>query len=105
MKIELTELQRILSRSETINETLNTELTNINDTLQDICTNVSSSELTAANQNLTNAINDISETVKANLPKVIEFLNAQINSYQTTNENIKQSLDSLISEVDSSLGQ
>lgn len=105
MKIELTELQRILSRSETINETLNTELTNINDTLQDICANVSSSELTAANQNLTNAINDISETVKANLPKVIEFLNAQINSYQTTNENIKQSLDSLISEVDSSLGQ
>ncbi len=100
MKIELAEMKRILTRSQDINETLNSELTDMAKTLEEICANVNSSELTASNQRLTNSIVDISNTVKTNLPRIIEFLNTQISSYETTNANTKSQIDSLISAVD-----
>ena len=58
IQIELTQLQRLTSRSEQIASTLNTELTTISSTLEDICSNVQSSELTSANQNLKQAVNN-----------------------------------------------
>lgn len=105
MKINLAELQRIIVRSQQINDSLNNELGYMSKILDDICNNVNSSELTASNHNLTSAINDISTKVKTNLPRVIEFLNSQVQSYETTNTNTKQQIDSLISAVDSALGQ
>lgn len=105
MKIQLAELQRIISRSQSINDTLSTELNNMKSKLEEICNNVQSSELTASNQNLTNAIVDISARVQNNLPRVIDFLNSQVQSYQATNESTKEQIDSLISAVDSTLGQ
>lgn len=105
MKIQLAELQRIISRSQNINDNLNSELNNMKNKLEEICNNVNSSELTASNHNLTNAIVDISSRVQNNLPRVIEFLNSQVTSYEATNTNTKQQIDSLISAVDSALGQ
>lgn len=104
MKIQLAELQRIITRSQNINDNLNAELSRMAKVLDDICNNVNSSELTASNRNLVNAINDTSEKVRTNLPRVIEFLNSQVASYQSTNANTKQQIDSLISAVDSALG-
>lgn len=104
MKIELSELQRIIGRATEIDTTLSQELGNMSTTLNDICQNVNSSELTASNQKITTAIVDLNEKVKANLPKVISFLNEQIKSYSTTNETTKSQIDSLVSAVDQSLG-
>lgn len=100
MKIDLAEMQRILTRSQDINESLNTELTDMAKILDEICTNVNSSELTASNQRLTNSIIEISNKVKTNLPQIIEFLNTQIQSYEATNTSTKSQIDSLISAVD-----
>lgn len=101
MKIELAELQRIASRSQDIETELNNELTKMNMTLDEICTNVQSSELTASNQNLTRAIADVSNKIQINLPKIIEFLQSQIASYEATNTSTRQQIDSLISSVNS----
>lgn len=103
MKIELAEMQRILTRTQDINEGLSTQLSDMASTLEAICANVNSSELTASNQKLTASITDIANTVKTNLPAIIEFLGNQINSYQTTNADTKSSIDSLISAVDNIL--
>lgn len=103
MKIDLIEMKRILSRSQNINETLNTELSDMARILEEICANVNSSELTTSNQRLTNSIVEISNTVKNNLPQIIEFLSTQINSYEATNSSTKSQIDSLISAVDSIL--
>lgn len=100
MRIDLAEMQRILTRSQDINESLSSELTDMSNTLEEICANVNSSELTASNQKLTTAIVEISNTVKANLPMIIEFLSNQVSSYQATNESTKSQIDSLISAVD-----
>lgn len=104
MKIELSELQRIIGRANEINVTLSQELGNMSATLNDICQNVNSSELTASNQKITTAIVDLNEKVKTNIPKVINFLNEQIKSYSTTNETTKSQIDSLVTAVDQSLG-
>ncbi len=104
MKIELAELQRIATRSQDIDTSLNAEFTQMASTLEEICVNINSSELTASNQNLTKAIADVSNKVKTNLPAIIEFLKTQITSYQATNANTKEQLDSLISSVNSTFG-
>lgn len=101
MKIELSEMQRILTRSRDVNENLGTELSDMSKTLEEICANVNSSELTASNQKLTGAIIEISNSVKTNLPLIVDFLSKQVSSYEATNESIKSQIDSLISAVDS----
>lgn len=101
MKIELAEMQRILTRSRDVNENLGTELSDMSKTLEEICANVNSSELTASNQKLTGAIIEISNSVKTNLPLIVDFLSKQVSSYEATNESIKSQIDSLISAVDS----
>ena len=100
MKIDLAEMQRILTRSQDINNNLDTEFAEMASTLDEICANVSSSELTESNKKLTSAIVEISNKVKTNLPAIIEFLRTQISSYQATNESTKSQIDSLISAVD-----
>lgn len=101
MKIDLAELKRIASRSKDIETELSEDLTRMNTTLDEICTNVQSSELTESNQNLTRAIADVSSKIQANLPTINEFLNSQIASYEATNISTKQQIDNLISSVNS----
>lgn len=103
IKIELAELQRIATRTQDIEGELSTDLAKMTSQLSDICANVQSSELTAANDNLTRAINDIASKVSTNLPRIIEFLNAQIVNYARTNEETKSKIDSLVSAVNSSI--
>lgn len=103
MKIELSELRRIIARAKDINITLNQELGNMSTTLEDICSNVNSSELTASNQKITTAIIDVSEKVKTSLPEIISFLENQINSYDRANQGALQEIDSLISTVDDAM--
>lgn len=100
MKIDLAEMQRIHARSQDINENLAVEFANMANTLDEICANVNSSELTESNRKLTNAIVEISNKVKTNLPVIIEFLRTQINAYEATNASTKSQIDSLISAVD-----
>lgn len=101
MKLDLAELQRITTRSQDIKDTLNTELNNMVSTLEEICSNVQSSELTASNQNLTKGITDVATKIQTNLPTIIEFLQSQISSYEATNASTKESIDSLVSSVNS----
>lgn len=101
MKLDLAELQRITTRSQDIKDTLNTELNNMVSILEEICSNVQSSELTASNQNLTKGITDVATKIQTNLPTIIEFLQSQISSYEATNASTKESIDSLVSSVNS----
>lgn len=101
MDIELAELQKILVRSEGIKDSLNTEFSNMSTELNEICTNVRSSELTAANEGLSKAITDLADKVNTNLPIIIEFLESQVRSYGNTNTSIQEQINSLIEAVDS----
>ena len=89
MTLDLAELKRIASRSQDIEIELKDELSKMVSTLEEICGNVQSSEWTASNQNLTHALTDVSNRIQTNLPRIIEFLNAQISSYEATNANTK----------------
>lgn len=104
IKIELAEIQRISSRSQDIERELATDLSKMSTQLGDICENVQSSELTSANNNLVQSINDVASRVSTNLPKIIDFLNRQIGSYVQTNAETKSEIDSLISSVNSTFG-
>ncbi len=100
MKIELTELKRITSRAQDINTDLDRDLTKMSTLLDSIVANVCSSELASVNKNLVDAVTGVADKVRTNLPKIIEFLNAQIGSYTETNESAKEQIDSLVSMID-----
>lgn len=104
IKLELSELQRISGRTSDINEELAHDLSEMVNELNNICSNVQSSELTSANENLTNAIESIAEAVKKNLPEIIAFLNKQIEAYGATNETTKAAIDNLISSINDNFG-
>ena len=101
MQIGLAEIQKLVTRSEDIRENLSSEFTEMANTLNEICDNVASSELTESNKNLTASIIEISNTVNKNLPVIIEFLENQIRSYESINTTTKSQIDSLISAIDS----
>lgn len=101
MRIELSELQRLTSRSREIEGTLNTELNKISSILEDICNNVQSSELTNANQNLKQAITNAINTINKYLPNINRFMEDQVNQYIKANESAKSEIDSLISSINS----
>lgn len=103
MKIELAEMKKILSTSQEINSELTKQLNDMSKTLEEICTNVNSSELTASNQKLTSSIVEISNSIKTNLPQIINFLRTQISSYEATNDETKAQIDSLVSAIDNIL--
>lgn len=104
MKIELSELKKILTRANDINGSLNQELGKMTSALNDITLNVASTELAASNQKIATAVEEISEKVNNNLPKIIDFLSEQISRYETTNESAKTQIDSLVTSVDDTLG-
>lgn len=100
MRIELLELKRIASRSQNINEEMANDLLHMANLLEEICTNVNSSNLTSVNRNLVNAINEVSSRIKNNFPQIINFLNNQVTAYENTNINTEQNIDSLINSLD-----
>lgn len=100
LRIELSELKRISSRSHDVNEELNSDLNRMATLLEQICTNVNSSELTEKNKNLVDAINGIGEKVRTNFPTIISFLDTQVDNYEKTNINTKEKIESLVSSID-----
>lgn len=104
IKIELAEIQRLSTRSQDIERELAMDFNKMSSQLGDICDNVQSSELTAANSNFIQSINDVATKVSTNLPKIISFLNDQISKYEQTNANTKSEIDSLVSSITSVFG-
>lgn len=100
LKIELTELKRISSRSHDISEELNSDLDRMATLLEEICANVNSSELTGVNRNLVDAINGVGQKVRVNFPRIIEFLDTQVGNYERTNVDTKGKIDALVSSID-----
>lgn len=103
IKIDITELRRIVSRSETVNTEISSALTKINTELDSICKNVKSTELTQATTNLTNIIGSISTKVDASLPKINQFLSNQLSNYENVNTQTKQIINELINEINTQL--
>lgn len=103
MNIQIDELQKLISKSQNINGNLNIELNNMKNKLEEICNNINSNELTASNQNLRLSIEELSNKVQNNLPKIIDFLNSQVKSYQVNVEAAKKQLDTLVSEVNNNI--
>jgi division protein CdvB (Snf7/Vps24/ESCRT-III family) len=99
IKIELAELKRITTRSKDLYIDLNSTLSKVETELDAICTNVRSSELTSANENLVSSINTVSDKIKTNLPVINEFLSSQIDAYNQTNIDTKSEIDSLVSSI------
>lgn len=97
--LNIPELKKVSSECIELSGTLDTSFQNIIKDLQDICANVQSTELTESNNNLLDSINNISSGITNNLPKVAEFLNTQIATYEKTNEIAEADLNSLISSI------
>ncbi len=104
IRIELSELKRISGRTTDINSELARDLSEMVNELNNVCNNVRSSELTAANADLTSVINTISNRIKTNLPQIIAFLNKQVDAYGATNETTRAAIDNLVSSIDKSFG-
>ena len=99
MNIDLGQLQVLKTRSADINQNIASEFDTMKKTLNEICDNVKSSNLTAGTKNLTDAITEIADSLNTIMPNVIAFLDTQIKSYSDTNTQIKSELDSLISTI------
>ena len=102
MKIELSEIKRITDRSEQINSELTGQLNQMTSTLQEIITNLISKPLEGPNTTLIEEINKTANAIPGNLEKITTFLRTQIQSYEATNVNAKEQIDSLVSSVNSS---
>lgn len=101
IQIQLTEIKNLTTRSIDVTSRLNNELTSVVSLLEEICNNVQSSELMAANNNLKNAITNASNTINTNMPEINNFLIDQVEHYTGTNESAKSQIDSLVSSINS----
>ena len=103
IKIELAELKRIQNRSVDIQQDLSTSLRKINANLTDICQNVNSTSLTNSTAKITKSISEIITIVNSNLLGLSNFMQQQLATYDQTNINTENALNSLASSISSTL--
>ena len=105
MKIQLSELSNYLNDSKGLNEEITGIFKDTNIALNDICENLKSETLTGATQKLTEDINSVQNKIATILPQLSEFLQQQINAYDTTTMESKKVIDSLSANITNNLNR
>lgn len=96
MNLDLDKLIELKNQTSQMNVDIIEKLSTINTNLDNICSNVQSTNLTNSTNNLTNIINSVSTKLGQVLPNVTNFLDSQIAQYSTANEAAKTDVDRLV---------
>ncbi len=81
MRIEINEVNRLLSRNKKIMEEIKITFNNLSTELTDICNLIQSSGLSTANEKFKTYFEDVGVRLQTNLETVSTFLQRQINAY------------------------
>lgn len=100
MRIEINEVNRLLSRNKKIMEEIKITFNNLNTELTDICNLIQSSGLSSANEKFKTYFEDVGVRLQTNLETVSTFLQRQISAYDVTNIDSAAEFEALQSELD-----
>ena len=100
MRIEINEVNRLLSRNKKIMEEIKITFNNLNTELTDICNLIHSSGLSTANEKFKTYFEDVGVRLQTNLETVSTFLQRQISAYDVTNIDSAAEFEALQSELD-----
>lgn len=100
MRIEINEVNRLLSRNKKIMEEIKITFNNLSTELTDICNLIQSSGLSTANEKFKTYFEDVGVRLQTNLETVSTFLERQISAYDVTNIDSAAEFEALQSELD-----
>lgn len=99
MKIDLTEMMRIKGRLSDINNEMGSTFNGINQEFDSVSRNISSEGLHEAIVTVQENISNLSSMFSKNMVALEEFMDEQLSSYSSTNEEASQSLQNLVNIV------
>lgn len=99
MKINLTEMMRMKGRLTDINSEMDGIFRNVNTEFEDIAGNIGSIALLQSIQKFQESVTAISQKLSLNMNELETFIGEQISSYTITNEEVKESLEHLVTLV------
>lgn len=99
MKINLTEMMRIKGRLTDINSEMDGIFRSVNAEFEDISNNLISNGLNQSIRNFQENISALAQKISQNLNALEGFVNDQMSSYSITNEEVKESLQNLVTLV------
>lgn len=97
MYLDLTELMRLKGRLGDINIELGNTLNSVSTELENVCNNINSSDLKAANEAIKEKILTLASKINANVARLDEFMGNQLSTYKVSNEDAQASLKELVS--------
>lgn len=100
MRIEINEVNRLLSRNKKIMEEIKITFNNLSTELTDICNLIQSSGLSTANEKFKTYFEDVGVRLQTNLETVSTFLERQISAYDVTNIDSAAEFEALQSELE-----